>query len=767
VGTANGGTQAEQLAARLDVETRVVAAWLTRLDTSSDPSSVWSPGTVVVVDEATQVSTRDAERLARWARRTDAVLVCLGDPAQLGSVGAGGWFRHLVYSHGAPSLSTIYRQRGDDLAEVRRAMAGLRSEVPERVRRAMDRLVADGRVRVFDTPEQMLATTVDDWYADRQERLGVPDGERPPKPSGMMAAHLRDVDALNRLARARLKADGTLGGVEVAVAGRAFSVGDEVITLTQAGHSLVPAGAPPTSFIRTGTVGTVTAVHRDHTLDVTFPGRGRVRVGSDYLTHEFPDGRVGGLTHAYAITADRSQGSTMHAARAVATDTTSRPALYVMLSRGEREIAAYVIRDREMDRGVDDESWLPVLRPHGGPLDAVVAHLEQSRAERLATDLDPVAWEAHQLRRKHTLADLAALRPTAQQQGKPSPLVVRRAELAEEAAIRAAAAERPHPILVRRLGVRPSGGTAQRAWDAAVGAVACYQSRWRPTIDPEQRSGPAWAIGPRPANATSVWAAQRAEAGALVARWAATLPSTQAKRFWAVIEHIPRERATAGLHALLAAGHSPSEVLQDLTARDSGTARAGAAVLDWRVHEVCARRGVDPTVFTLPPPLTAAEEWGHIHAILDAAESMHLSGRPTADLAHERRQLEQLLPTLPSQQQTDIRDRHRLLTTALDLQVDRAVAQVASRPAGYLVALLGNRPANATAATEWDQQARLIEAWRHHRLGLAYGRAAAQASRPPSEQALGPEPRDDVTAALQRRRLLDHAQTTLDLGTGA
>ncbi len=767
VGTANGGTQAEQLAERLSIETQVVAAWLTRLDTSSDPSRVWLPGTVVVVDEATQVSSRDAERLARWARRTGAVLVCIGDPAQLGSVGAGGWFRHLVYSHGAPSLSTIYRQQGDDLAQVRRALAGLRSEVPERVRRAMDRLVADGRVRVFDAPERMLTTTVDDWYADRQARLATPAGQRAPKPSRMMAAHLRDVDVLNRLARARLKADGTLGDVEVEVAGRCFAVGDEVITLTQAGHTLVPAGAPPTSFVRTGTVGTVTAVHRDHTVDVTFPGRGRVRVGSDYLTHEFSDGRVGGLTHAYAITADRSQGSTMHAARAVATDTTSRPALYVMLSRGEREIGAYVIRDREVDRGVDDESWLPVLHPHGGPLEAVVARLEQSRIERLATDLDPVAWQAHQLRRKNTLATLAALRAATRQDGGPTLLIVRRAELAEEAAVRSAAVERPHPVLVRRLGVRPPGGAEQRAWDGAVGAVACYQLRWRPTLDPDHTSGAAWAIGSRPGAEKSAWAVQRAEAEAVIARWAATLPPAQAKRFWAVIEHIPRERATAGVHALLAAGYSASQVLDALAARESGTARAGAPILDWRVREVCGRHSVDPTVFTLPPPLTAAEEWDHVHGLLETAESMHLSGRPTSQLANERRQLEQLLPSLDSHAQAAVRDRHHLLVKALDLQVDRAVAQLASRTAGYLVALLGSRPVSAVAAAEWDRRARVIESWRHHRLGVPYGRAAADANRPPSEQALGPERRDDLTATLQRRRLLDHAQATLDLGAGA
>jgi hypothetical protein len=113
VGTANGGRQAEELGERLEVRTRVVAAWLTLLDHSPDPAEVWAPGTVVVLDEATQVSTRNAERLLRHATRAGAVLVPVGDPAQLGSVGAGGWFAHLVATKPrVPELTANQRQRG-------------------------------------------------------------------------------------------------------------------------------------------------------------------------------------------------------------------------------------------------------------------------------------------------------------------------------------------------------------------------------------------------------------------------------------------------------------------------------------------------------------------------------------------------------------------------------------------------------------------------------------------------------------------------------
>ena len=79
----------------------------------------------------------------------------------------------------------------------------------------------------------------------------------------MMAAHRREVDLLNAAARRHLALDGTLSGPELDVAGRRFAVGDEVVTLTQAGHNLFAGGRLRDRYVRTGTVGRVTEVHLD------------------------------------------------------------------------------------------------------------------------------------------------------------------------------------------------------------------------------------------------------------------------------------------------------------------------------------------------------------------------------------------------------------------------------------------------------------------------------------------------------------------------
>ena len=48
------------------------------------------PGDVLVIDEATQVSTEDALRITQAARQCGAMVVATFDPEQLGSVDAGG-----------------------------------------------------------------------------------------------------------------------------------------------------------------------------------------------------------------------------------------------------------------------------------------------------------------------------------------------------------------------------------------------------------------------------------------------------------------------------------------------------------------------------------------------------------------------------------------------------------------------------------------------------------------------------------------------------
>ena len=894
--TAHGGRQAEELAERIGIPARVVTSWLTLLDNADDPAAVWPLGSVLIVDEATQVSTRHAERLLRHATRTGTVVILLGDPAQLGSVDAGGWFTHLAtHTADVPMLTTVHRQAGAEMAPIRAALAALRADTAPATRAALTRLADTGHIALADTADALLERAVTDWYTERRHTLapaagdtagsGAPERAEPdgangangangadarragganqmsapvrapiraaspgpaaptaaasdvgPVPTGarrvrrsprtasarpamvrMMAERQRDVDTLNANARVLLAADGTLTGPVLTAAGRQFQAGDEVITLTQAGHTLIPTGRPTSAYIRTGTVGVITAVHLaetadEQTLDVYFPSKGTVRVPWEYLTHRFEDGRDGGLGHAYAITAAKAQGATLDTARAVVPDDTTRPALYVMLSRARTDLHAYVLRRDELRHRDDDENWLPQIADAeaGGPLDRLADQLARTRTERLATDHGPDAAAVHQLRLRHNLAELAALRltagpayrpiaastnrasaaapdrePDAPRQAPPAPVdaphappsappngmaapdgapfaptraglprqvALRRAELAAEAALRAAALAAPPAALLTRIGPRPTAGSQQAGWEDAVATLAIYRARHDPAALAHDPGPPP---GARPDDRRrDPWLRHHDQAVHLAATWASTLPEPARARFHSPRESVPRDQAIAGLHALLDHGHPADQIHTALTRQAVTDAQAAAAVLAHRVVDLCTQAGLDPLLYDLPVPRTAQDEWNQATHLLETAEIGHLATRPTGGLASERRTLDEQLRATDDADagELSVRDRALVQTqlarldAALDRQTSHALLRAQAEPPDYLVALLGPRP-TGQHTTAWDDAARRVEHYRHHHLGLPHGTPAISGDANPAHAALGSRPPDPRAAA--------------------
>src|SRR5438874_2014095 len=90
------------------------------------------PGSVLIVDEAGMVGTRDLAGLADAAERSRAKLVLVGDDRQLPEIEAGGAFRELAERLGAIELRQVRRQRD---AWDRDALAALRAGEVERFAR--------------------------------------------------------------------------------------------------------------------------------------------------------------------------------------------------------------------------------------------------------------------------------------------------------------------------------------------------------------------------------------------------------------------------------------------------------------------------------------------------------------------------------------------------------------------------------------------------------------------------------------------------------
>ncbi len=172
-------------------------------------------GTVVVVDEASMVATRDLHRLVGHARRAAGAVVLVGDPDQHGPVDVGGVFQRLCRDRGLDVIRLVDNNRQTDTVD-RLAIDEYRDG---HIADALARLDNAGRVVRSRTAGESFDAMVADWYAERLTGHADP----------MIAGPNSTRRALNERARALLKANGELTGEAVEAAGREYLIGDSVV----------------------------------------------------------------------------------------------------------------------------------------------------------------------------------------------------------------------------------------------------------------------------------------------------------------------------------------------------------------------------------------------------------------------------------------------------------------------------------------------------------------------------------------------------------
>lgn len=382
LGAAVGGTQAIVLAEETGVDARTVASVIARYVEHGDTASI-DARTVLLVDEASLLSTRDFVDLATAAEETGAILRLIGDSAQHSAVRAGGIFRYLSEQNPeeTPALTHLYRQQGPEMEDVRLANAAYREN---KITEALEYLAANGRITEAASAEEAYDLLACAWYAERKHRIAEPNRRR----SAMTAEHHFERRELNDRARALLSADGTLRGPELYVSSISFRSGDEVIA-RMADRSLRAEGARRDAYVRNGSLGTVIAVHEDEVL-VDFERWGHVRVPLDYLTRKVSPGIVGALQHSYALTTHAAQGETYALASPLITDASSAEGVYVGFTRGQFDLKAVAIRRRDLVCNLEGDG-LPVLHDETSALAAIEHHLEHSTRDRLASQLTAVS----------------------------------------------------------------------------------------------------------------------------------------------------------------------------------------------------------------------------------------------------------------------------------------------------------------------------------------------------------------------------------------
>lgn len=294
-----------------------------------------TPGTMLLVDEASLASTLDLAAVVEIAKERGAIVRLLGDPAQLDAVETGGLLRYLAEHTGAPELTTVVRF-GDDLAQAENSLL-LRSGDSTGLDLLYDReLVREG------TREEMIGHAVQNYLHDLAEG----------KDSLVMLPTREDVRAANLQVQTARQHDRTADTTVVLELSDELRAGRGDIVLTRENrHDLVPSGGKKAgAFVRNGDLwevvdvlpdrGALTVRHLEHGGVITLP--------ADYITSRVELG--------YASTVHRAQGVTVDTAHTVTTPGMDCSGLYVAVTRARTDNHLYVPVDVDVDQDTE--------RPH-------------------------------------------------------------------------------------------------------------------------------------------------------------------------------------------------------------------------------------------------------------------------------------------------------------------------------------------------------------------------------------------------------------------
>lgn len=307
-GAAVSGIAADNLEQSSGIRSRTVAGTLLGLEKKAIQLDRKS---ILVVDEAGMLSTRELLRLVEATQKKKAKLILVGDENQIQSIEAGGAFKALSESLGRAELKENRRQR-----EAWHKKAA--SLIPEgKTEEALKLFDEAGRLHFGSTKKKVMAKLVSDW-----KEIAAKD----PSNTLILAATRSDVKALNHLVQdEQLKAN-RLGAGATHIWGQDYHRGDRVL-FTQNSKNL---------GVRNGHLGTVTGATPLGMLVQL--DTGKVTVVPPLYRH---------IELGYAVTTHKAQGITVENALVLAGGTMAdRELSYVQASRARGHTAIYALGER-------------------------------------------------------------------------------------------------------------------------------------------------------------------------------------------------------------------------------------------------------------------------------------------------------------------------------------------------------------------------------------------------------------------------------------
>ncbi|AXB77116.1 hypothetical protein TQ38_011945 [Novosphingobium sp. P6W] len=165
-GAALSGIAAENLENGSAIASRTIASMEHQWDQGRE---LLTDRSILVIDEAGMIGTRQMERVVSEAEKRGAKVVLVGDPEQLQAIEAGASFRSVAERHGSVEITTIRRQEVDWQRDATRHLA------TGRTGEALSAYEDAGYIHVAETREAAREALIERWDRDRKAR---PDASR-------------------------------------------------------------------------------------------------------------------------------------------------------------------------------------------------------------------------------------------------------------------------------------------------------------------------------------------------------------------------------------------------------------------------------------------------------------------------------------------------------------------------------------------------------------------------------------------------------------
>lgn len=266
---------------------------------------------ILVIDEAGMVATKQMSELVDEVRKAKAQLILVGDEKQLQPINAGNPFKSIGDRTGRSELQEIRRQKDLWAREAVKDFAF--GEAGKGLRAYAERDL----LKVAENRFEAMETLVKDWRVESTEL----------KDSLMVAGTRAEVTSLNRLAQTERLANGELGRKSIQVQNDFLHEGDRVL-FTKNDYFLK---------VGNGDLGTISEIDRDRRLiKVNLDNGNRVKIP----VKEYEDIQLG-----YAVTTHKAQGKTVNRAYVlVGGFMQDRELSYVQMSRSREETKIYTER---------------------------------------------------------------------------------------------------------------------------------------------------------------------------------------------------------------------------------------------------------------------------------------------------------------------------------------------------------------------------------------------------------------------------------------